>query len=198
MKTMNELFRLVILENELGGDISFALKFSDADGVRSGKSGWSFGVCQFDTQNNSMALSCLRECGFSEVEIQGIVKQTIPIDPLSARLLTKGSIIARYDEAQLSMCLTNAVNFNNERKIPVTDTAAILAQADYINQYGSMGDGMAKYLKELRRPVTAKDILNFKLNNTKYGREHPSDCGRRYNNLIKVLQNAGVSIVGEV
>jgi hypothetical protein len=188
MRTLNELFRLVILENELGGDLKYALRFSDPDGIRSGKSGWSFGVCQFDTQNNDQALACLAECGFSEDEIQGIVKQTINPKPLCSRLVDNAGIIAKYDEAQLSHCLDSAVNFNNEHEIPITDTSALLAQADYVNQYGSMGDGFAAFLKKLDHPVTASDILDFKLDHTKYGKNHPDDCKRRYNNLMKVVQ----------
>ena len=188
MRTLNELFRLVILENELGGSLKYAHKFSDPDGARSGKSGWSFGVCQFDTQNNDQALCCLKDCGFSEDEIQGIVKQTIDVKPLCSRLADNAGIIAKYDEAQLSHCLNSAVNFNNEYEIPVTDTAALLAQADYVNQYGSMGKGFAAYLKGLDGPVEAKDILTFKLDHTTYGKNHPDDCKRRYNNLMKVVK----------
>lgn len=190
MKTLNELFRLVILANELDNNEKAALRFSDPDGVLSGKSGWSFGVCQFDTRNNGESLKCLADCGLTQDEIHGIVDQTIDVKPLALNLISHKDTVAKYDEAQLSHCLDSAVNFNNAHCIPVTDTAALLAQADYVNQYGSMGDGFAAYLKGINRPVEAHDILTFKIEHTKYGKEHPKDCQRRYDNLMKVVQNA--------
>lgn len=190
MKTLNELFYEVILLNELGGKLHIAHRFSDPDGVRSGKSGWSFGVCQFDTQNNGAALKCLAECGFTAAEIQGIVKQTIDVKPLAGRLAANASVIERYDTQQLSYCLNKALNFDSDYGIPVRSPDGILAGADYVNQYGSQGNGARAYYRALGRPVTAEDVLQFKLTQTKYGREHPEDCRRRYNNLMKVVKEA--------
>jgi len=188
MKSLNELFREVILANELENNISAALRFSDPDGKLSGKSGWSFGISQFDTQNNDVALKCLAECGFTQTEINGIVKQTIDVVPLNKKLIAHADIIEKYDVQQLSYCLNKAINFDSDYGIPVADNTAILAGADYTNQYGSQGQGAVKYYKSLNRPITALDVLNFKLSNTKYGREHPLDCKRRYNNLIKIVK----------
>lgn len=188
MKTLNELFREVILYNELGGDLGFALRFSDPDGVRSGKSGWSFGVCQFDTQNNDSAIDCLRECGFTEEEISGVVGQTIDVKPLAAKLKANAAIVAKYDELQLSHCLNKALNFLVDYGVQVESPGGILAGADYVNQYGSQGQGAVKYYKALGRPITARDVLNFKLECTKYGKEHPKDCRRRYDNIVKSLK----------
>jgi hypothetical protein len=190
MKTLNEMFYDVIVRNELGGDANVALRFSDPDGVRSGKSGWSFGVCQFDTQNNTTALICLRECGFTPAEIKGIVDQTIDVKPLAAKLKTHANIIERYSTEQLAYCLNKALNFDTDFGIPVESPGGILAGADYVNQYGSQGNGAKVYYRSLGRPVTTKDVLNFKLGNTKYGREHPEDCRRRYNNILKVIEEA--------
>lgn len=188
MKTLNDLFRHVILSNELEDNLKFALRFSDPDGVRSGKSGWSFGVCQYDTQNNPAALDCLRECGFTEVEIAGVVKQTIDVKPLAAKLQAHADIVEKWDTLQLSHCLNQALNFCTSRGVPLADATSILAVADYINQYGSMGDGAEAYFDALGRPITAQDVLDFKLKITKYGKEHPGDCQRRYDNLIKILE----------
>jgi len=187
MKTLNEMFYDVTLLNELSGNANVALKFSDPDGVRSGKSGWSFAVCQFDTKNNSQALVCLRECGFTKVEIQGIVDQTIDVKPFAARLREHADIIERFSTEQLSYCLNKALNFDLDFGIPVESPGGILAGADYVNQYGSQGNGARVYYKSLGREITAYDVLIFKLGNTKYGREHPEDCKRRYNNILKVI-----------
>jgi len=187
MKTLNEMFYDVTLLNELSGNANVALKFSDPDGVRSGKSGWSFAVCQFDTKNNSQALVCLRECGFTKVEIQGIVDQTIDVKPFAARLREHADIIERFSTEQLSYCLNKALNFDLDFGIPVESPGGILAGADYVNQYGSQGNGARNFYRSLDRPITAEDVLTFKLGSTKYGREHPADCERRYNNIMKVI-----------
>src|SRR5574341_9170 len=105
-----EKFRKIIIENELGGDLNEALKFSDPDGVHSGKSGWSFGVCQFDLNNNELASICLKECGFTDSEIAALKAQTIDVHPLEAKLKAAAEIIARYDEHQFAGCLTRAGN----------------------------------------------------------------------------------------
>lgn len=191
MKTINELFRLVILANELENNERAALRFSDPDGVLSGKSGWSFGVAQFDTRNNCEALKCLADCGFTQDEIHGIVDQTINVIPLAARLLAHADVVARYDEEQLSRCITSALNVTTAHGIFTDSATGILSLADYINQYGSIGPQFIKFMKELGKPVTATDVLDFKLQHTKYGREHPKDCKRRFNNLMEIV-NRGV------
>jgi len=188
MATLNEIFRRIILANELSDNLKYVHRFSDADGVRSGKSGYSFGISQFDTQNNDQALKCLRECGFTEAEITGIVKQTIDVKPLAARLAAHADIIAKYDSEQLSYCLNKAINFDIDHGIQIANVSAMLAGADYVNQYGSQGNGARAYYKGLGRPITAEDVLQFKLTQTKYGREHPDDCHRRYNNLVRIYK----------
>lgn len=187
-KTINQLFREIIALNELGAESPYI--FSDPDGVRSGKSGWSFGVCQYDTRNNTQALKCLAECGFSQDEIHGVVDQTIDIRPLAKKLKDNAAVVERYDLAQLQYCLNQAGQFAEKYCVPLDGTSSYLAIADYMNQYGSMGEGAAAFFRSLARPVTAEDVLIFKLEHTKYGKEHPKDCNRRYNNLIKIVKES--------
>jgi hypothetical protein len=187
METLNALFRKVILANELENNLAAALRFSDPDGVFSGKSGWSFGISQFDTQNNDQALKCLAECGFSSAEIQSIVKQTVDVKPFNARLAAHADVIAKYDEAQLSGCLTAALNFATSRGIPVVNPGGILAIADQTNQYGPPGDGTAAFYLVLHHPVDVQDVLAWRLQ-TKYGEEHPADCRRRIQNILAILK----------
>lgn len=187
MKTINDLFYDVISLNE--GGPAVALEFSDPDGVRSGKSGWSFGVCQFDTRNNTMALACLKECGFTQDEIHGIVDQTIDVRPLASKLAAHADIVERYDNAQLQHCIDSAGNFAAAHGIPLVDTAALLMLCDTINQYGSLGDGSAAHLSELGRTVTAADVLDMKLTwkyatASKHGHD---DTVRRYENVMQVV-----------
>jgi len=185
-KTLNQLFTKIIQLNEIGEDSPYT--FSDPDGVRSGKSGWSFGAVQFDTKNNDAAIKCLIECGFTKEEIEGVVNQTIDVKPLEKKLKAGASIIDSYCERQLQYCLDGAGNFVVKYCLSILDSGGLLAIADYWNQYGSMGYGAGAWLRSLNRPITAEDILTFKLEHTKYGREHPKDCKRRYNNLIKVTK----------
>jgi hypothetical protein len=192
VKSLNELFREVILQNELSGNISAALRFSDPDGP-SGRSGWSFGVCQFDTKHNDSAIACLRECGFTETQIQDVVAQDVDVKALAHKLVESADIIARYDEAQLSRCLYSAMNVATSKGVMVSDTGAILALADYINQYGSIGDGFTGYLNSVDDDgVQIKEVQEWKLKHTDYGKQHPTDCERRYNNILKVLQENGL------
>jgi hypothetical protein len=188
-KTISELFREVILLNELGGDMNAALCFSDPDGVRSGKSGWSFGVAQFDTQNNDRAIACLKECGFTDAEIKGIVNQTIDVKPLAKRLQDHAGIIVDYDQQQLQHCINAATKFASDYNIPVGETAALLSMADTVNQYGSLGPATAKRLQDLGRPITLDDITTIKLS-WKYGQTHPKDVKRRQENIRKVCEAA--------
>lgn len=186
-ETLNDLFRKLIFRNECDNNPSVVYRFSDPDGVHSGKSGYSFGISQFDINNNDSAAQCLKECGFDSVLIQKIKDQTIDVGPLASRLKANAPVIDKWDTRQLSYCLNRALNFCTSRGVPLSDSAAILAVADYFNQYGSMGDGAEAYFDELGRPITAEDVLNFKLTHTKYGKEHPGDCQRRFDNLAKIL-----------
>ena len=184
--TLNGMFYRVILLNELDGDLALALHFSDPDGVRSGKSGWSYGVCQFDTKNNGQALACLKECGFTDAEVRGIVNQTLDVQPLAVKLQKNAAIVERYSTVQLSHCLNAAMNVITGHGVPMDNPGGILAAADVVNQYGSIGDGFVAFMAALDRPGTAADVLAWRLQ-TKYGREHPGDCKRRINNINQVI-----------
>lgn len=189
-KSLIDLYVELIFMNECGKKENI-LKFTDPDGVRSGKSGYSFGKSQFDTKNNPASLMCLRECGLTEQEIQGVVNQTIDVTPLNAKLASHADVIEKWDERQHNYCLNMALNFATAHGIPVSNPDGILAMADYDNQYGSMGAGACAFFQGLNHPVTAEDVLEFKLKHTKYGKEHPKDCKRRYDNLKELL--AGIS-----
>ena len=183
-ETLNDLFRKLILLNELSGNLDAALRLSLCSG---GKSGYSFGESQLDINNNPAAVACLKECGFSDLEISLLQAKQVDPHTFTPRLQAHADIIAKYDEAQLSECLDRALNFDSDHGVPLADTAAILAEADFDNQYGSQGNVQLAWLLALGRPITAVDILNFKLSETVYGKENPGDCKRRFANIAKVL-----------
>jgi hypothetical protein len=186
--TLLEQCTEVVKLNEIGDADPY--RFDDPDGLRSGKSGWSFGPCQFDIANNSAASLCLKDCEFTDEEIAGLKAQTIPdMAPMNAKLAAHADVIERYSEAQLKYCVDGATEFINKYRVPFVDTAAILAIADTVNQYGSVGGGSASYLLALGRPVSAKDVLAMKLTwkYAKASKHNYDDTIRRYNNLIKVV-----------
>lgn len=184
-----ETFAKVILANELGGDPRLAYRFSDPDGVRSGKSGWSFGLCQFDIQNNPNAMHCLIDCGFTTDERLALKNQTCYDMPsMDKKLALNGTIIDRYDDGQLGECLQWPAQLAKESGIKLSD-GGLIACADYHNQYYmSRGGKLHTWLKTLGREVKAHDILDFKLDHTLYGQKRPSDCLRRYNNIEEILR----------
>lgn len=188
MKTLIQELDDIIGLNEGGKAVAY--KFSDPDGVHSGKSGWSFGTVQWDTKNNPRSLDCLRECGFTQDQIDGIVDQTIDVRPLAAILVVHSDIIDRYDQEQLQHCLDSAGQFAKQYSVPVSDSACLLMLADTVNQYGSLGHGSAAYLLAFGRPVTAEDVLAMKLT-WKYSMTVPggkADTIRRYKNVMSVVK----------
>jgi len=185
-----EIFRRVIFANELDNSSSHIYKFSDPDGIRTGKSGWSFGMSQFDILNNPTAILCLRACSFTTDEIAGLKAQTIDnMKPMNAKLLANCTIVDRYDDGQLAECLQWPAQLCKQSGITLTD-GGLIALADYHNQfYMSKGGKMHKYLQYINRPVTAKEICKFKLS-LPWGQKRPDDVDRRHDNIIRILKEA--------
>lgn len=184
-------FRLVILANEVGNNTRAAYRFSDPDGVHTGKSGWSFGICQFDINNNPSATLCLRECGFVTDEILGLKAQTIRIAPLNAKLRAASSVVDQWDERQLFECMTWPMRLCKESGITFDSEETKLHLADYHNQLNmSRGGKMHRYLSKLGRPVTAQDIFSFKMG-IRWGRKRPDDVKRRYENIRRICSEQG-------
>lgn len=189
--TILDIFRRIILLNELGGNPRAAYRFTDPDGP-SGRSGWSFGLCQFDCSHNPTAIICLREIGFTTDEIERIRRQTLqPMAPLNERLYAAREIIDRYDEQQLSECLQHPSRLCTESGIRLDDSG-LLACADYHNQfYMSRGGKLHTHLRGIKRPVTAEDIRGFKLT-LPWGQKRPDDVARRHENIIRAMKEGGL------
>jgi len=182
------LFRKVILANELGNNPALAYKFSDPDGVGRGKSGYSFGVCQFDIANNPTAILCLRSCDFTTDQIDGLRRQTIDPRPLEQKLLDAQDVVDRYDEQQLHECMEHPLNICAASGIRLRYPNTLYHLADYHNQfYFSKNGKMHTFLKTLGRAVLPSDILHLKFN-TKWGRINPGDVHRRFSNIERLLK----------
>lgn len=192
---LTPIFREIIIQNELGGNLSHAFRFSDPDGVRTGKSGWSFGVCQFDLGNNGLAAVCLQECGFTPAEIAALKAQTISnMTVMNARLFQHGEVVARWDDAQLAACITRAREMATVGGWTYADDRALLAAADYHNQmFISKGGAFFDWAAGLLgvSPITASEIRRFRLSQA-WGRHRPDDVERRHRNIISVAVKHGL------
>jgi hypothetical protein len=164
-------------------------RFSDCDGVRSGKSGWSFGVSQFDINNNPAATLCLRECGFTTDEIQALKLQVCLIGPANAKLHRHSTIVDEWDQRQINECLDYPARLCKESGIRLACNETIFHIADYHNQfYMSKGGKLHRYLSALPYPVAQEDIKGFKLT-TAWGKKRPDDVERRYRNIARLAKD---------
>lgn len=184
---LNDLLRQVLIKNELGGNLALVYRFSDADGVRTGKSGYSFGVCQFDIMNNLRAVKCLEEAGFSEPDITRLRVQSGPIDDLNNKLSVHKGIVDMYDTAQIDGTICWVRGISKAAGVTYADDEAFIHACDYHNQFNMAAHGKAiAYLSKLGRPVTAGDVLVYKLT-TIWGNKRPDDVKRRFNNIHKLF-----------
>ncbi len=186
---LNDLLRQSLIKNELGGNLALVYRFSDADGVRTGKSGYSFGIAQFDIINNPRAAYCLKECGFTDTDIVRLQRQLGPIRDLNDKLLAHKSVIDLFDTAQIDGTINWVRGISKAAVITYIDDEAVIHTCDYHNQFYMSAHGKAiSYLVKLGRPVTAQDILAYKLT-TIWGKKRPDDVKRRFNNIHKLFTN---------
>jgi hypothetical protein len=181
------VFRRIIIANELGGNLKLVYKFSDPDGVRSGKSGWSFGACQFDIANNPNALIALRECGFTTDQVRGLREQSLKdMNPMNGRLRANSTVVDRWDERQLQECLFHVSALLASCRI-IFDDSGLFACADYHNQINmSRGGKLHSHLLRHRGTVTAATVRDFKLT-LPWGKKRPDDVERRHNNIVRIV-----------
>lgn len=185
---IRKILAQAFLENELSGNLASAYKFSDPDGVHNGKSGWSFGRCQFDLQNNPLAAKCLADAGFAPEEIAGLIKQEIgavTMTALSKRLQTPevAAIIDIYDNRQLDGVIAHTGSVLADAGLGVADDEAFVHLADYHNQFGlNYGGKCVAYMQRLGHAITAADVCDYKLS-TLWGKKRPDDVARRWNNI---------------
>lgn len=178
--------RTLITMNEHIGSAPQPLKFADPDGVHSGKSGWSFGLCQFDLSNNGMAALCLQECNFSTAEINALKNQTcFDMDAANKRLEAHADVVRRWDERQLSDCLTRARDMADLGGWTYFDNKALIYAADYHNQMFLGKGGPFFVWAKGKRVISDYDIYKFRINQP-WGEKRPDDVKRRYANLLKV------------
>lgn len=189
-----DVLRKILVANELGGNLSLAYQFSDPDGARTGKSGYSYGLCQFDLANNPAAGAGLGECGFTDTEISSLKLQT-PTAREMVRLNTKlaaaADLVDTLDGRALKAIVAHTREVLAFAEITAADPETFLALCDYHNQfYIEHGGKCVRALRQLDRPVTARDVYDYKLT-TLWGTLRPDDVRRRYANIVRIVQEAG-------
>lgn len=188
-----DTFYKILTANELGNDLSLILKFSDPDGIRIGKSGYSFGVSQFDLKNNAQAIRCLQECDFGQLEIEDLVNQPVISDTrmkyYETKLANSANIVEKFDLDHMTHTLEYVSGICSRDNIQLQNEETIYHIADYHNQFYFSKDGkLHTHLKAQDKTITPETILIFKLNKTSWGQKRPDDVMRRYNNIARICR----------
>lgn len=173
------LVMTILAQNEISGNENVITRFSFAGG----KSGYSFGRSQFDVTHNSAARDFLKnKCNFATNEIERLLKLDKNIKDLNNKL---SNFRKEIDELDLSHVKEMIKYVGSLENMPLVDTEKTFIQlVDYHNQFNLSRDGkLHNWLKE-RKFITSKSILDFKLKETKWGRENKADVMRRYNNIV--------------
>lgn len=173
-----------LLANELGGQLAAAYRFSDAGG----KSGVSFGRCQWDLNNNPAAAAILKECGFTQLEIAALEsKQLVNKTGLNAKLMAAKDIVDKYDQREIGAAVDWVRNCCEDAHVEINSDEAFVHLCDYHNQFYLNPHGKCmQHLIKLARPVSAEDILAYKKTTT-WGKSRPDDIWRRWNNIHRIF-----------
>ncbi len=186
------LVREIITANEIGSEASLAYRFSDPDGERSGKSGYSFGRSQFDIENNWMGILCLKACGFRPKDMDRLFEQRGDITDLNTKLKAHSNVVDKYDRRHMNEALEWCSDILAKSNVKYTDIRVLLHVVDYHNQfYFSRGGKLHEWLKKCvteGRTIAPPDILHFKLEQTAWGLKKPSDITRRFENVEEIYR----------
>lgn len=173
-----------IAMNEISGNLSVAYRFSRASG---GNSGYSFGRSQFDVSNNRYAVIFLRKkCNFMSKDINILLRLDKDVSELNKKLREHKKEIDEYDLQHIKNMIKYVGGILSDLEVENEETFVHLV--DYHNQFNLSKNGkMHRYLQTLKF-ATSENVLNFKLYQTKWGKEHPHDVKRRYNNIKSCYQ----------
>lgn len=186
MASLTEMLKRVLISNELGGDPNVAYRFSHA---RKGKSGYSFGTCQFDVKANRHARVILLDCGFSMEEVQSLLGGKPNLTALNAKLKAAKKQIDKADADHIGQTVVHVGNVAYLAGVRLSDDLCTLALCDYHNQYHlSPGGKCITHLSKLRQPVIAADVFHFALDHTQYGQNEPDDLRRRHGNIVRIYE----------
>lgn len=181
---ISDFVRRGLLANELGGCTAVAYCFTDAQG----KSGISFGLCQWDLNNNPKAATILRECGFSNLEIAALEsKRLTNKTTLNAKLLDAREIVDKHDNREIGAIVGWVRDCCEDAGVVIGSEEAFVHLCDYHNQFHLDSNGKCiRHLAGLGVPVMAQHVLDYK-KTTKWGRDRPDDVWRRWDNIHRLF-----------
>lgn len=182
------LLTAALLANELENTRRAAYKLSDPDGLHSGKSGYSFGICQFDFFNNPRALRILQECQFTPGELERVRLQDKAVSDLDAKLRQHAAVVDKWDQVEIGHTVRWVDQVSCQAGLVYASDAAFIHACDYHNQYNMEAGGKCiRHLQNLKRPITAQDIRDYKYT-TAWGKTRPDDVDRRFENIAKIIK----------
>ena len=159
---MIKRLRQILLLNECGGDETIPYKFSDADGVRTGRSGYSFGISQFDIENNWDGIKALEHCGITPKELKRLFLQRDNIDDISDKL--KKTIVDNLDIDHIIKSLDHC-----RRLLPHRTDLELAMLVDYHNQFYLSPNGKLHNFLKAAKSWNHVDIYDFKRMHTAWG-----------------------------
>lgn len=187
---LRDTLRRVLLANELGDNAAAAYRFSDPDG-REGRSGYSFGVCQFDLRHNRFAYGALIECGFTPAEVTSLQQQTCTVAELAqlnAKLLASRVTVDRLDREEFDGIVSHVRQVVTNAGLGVVDEEAFVHLCDYHNQFHlDFGGKCVRHFQRFGAPISAAAVLDYKLS-TLWGQKRPDDVRRRYANIVRICR----------
>jgi hypothetical protein len=192
----------IIFMNEIGANKRLKYKFSDPDG-KTGRSGWSFGGCQFDTAHNDVSVKCLAKIGFTPRDIEKIKAQTASdhdMETYNGMLSTDSARITidKYDTRYMLNSINHCLNICRLAGFINVDPTILIFLVDYHNQlFLSKNGAMHKYMNQIESDDYLDidnygDLLKFKLS-IKWGRDRPDDVKRRNANLVNILDQKNLN-----
>lgn len=177
------LCKKAITQNEVGDNLALAYQFSDPDGERTGKSGYSYGISQFDIENNWQAIKNLEYCGFRPKDLDRLFEQRGPIDDLNAKLIDHRAVVDAADIEHITGAVEHVAKFCGRNMSDETFVHLV----DYHNQLDiTPGGKMHTFIAGLGRMPTPQDVLNVKLT-TVWGKKRKDDVDRRFDNISRLF-----------
>ena len=185
MELFKDKIKEMLLQNECSGDTDLIYKFSDADGLRTGRSGYSYGISQFDIENNWDAILTLMDCGFRPKDLKRLYLQQGDISDLNNILEASADYIDEADNRHINDMIKHCDIYNE------IEGAALAMIIDYHNQLRfDIGGRLYCYIQDVHKfggDITPAIIHWFKLNHTKWGQDRKDDVERRYKNTLVVF-----------
>ena len=179
MENINlERIMKVIALNEISGNENVICKFSFAGGI----SGYSFGRSQFDVKHNLKAREFLKnKCEFTAGDIERLLKLDKNINDLNEKLKKHRKEIDELDKEHIRDMVNYVTSLSELPEF--TDEKTFVHLVDYHNQFNLSKNGLMHNFIKNKKLLTSQDVLNFKLKETKWGREQPRDVKRRYKTI---------------